>query len=96
MDLARLERDCLFQLNVLLWAVTPQPASAPIRPVLLDAGYALAAIELPLLASGEERARLAQSSFQVNPNPVADVVLLNARSAICVLIECKPDSFTSQ
>ena len=91
-----LERDCLFQLNVLLWAAMPQPDGAPVIPVLHQAGYTLFAIELPLDASTTERALITGSDPKINPNPVPDAVFIHHARATLVLVECKPDSFTRE
>lgn len=93
MTVNALERDCLFQLNVLIWATFPQPANSPITPVIRAAGYELYSIEQPLQASLGERPALQASSTAIHPNPVADVVLHNGGDSLYVLVECKPGSF---
>ncbi len=88
-----LERDSLFQLNLLIWASLPQPPGAPVTPAVHNAGYVLWALEQPLDAGLAELARLRASGPQINPNPTADGVLRELRSDTYVLIECKPGSF---
>lgn len=91
-----LERDCLFQLNLILWACFPQPPSAPVTPVLRSLGYSIWAIELPLDASAFEISQLRATNPPISPNPVCDVVLYSDQSNVYVLIECKSDSFGPQ
>ena len=86
-------RDCLFQLNALVWATFPQPAGAPWNPALLNAGYNLWAVERPLDAGVAERAAISASHPTVQPNPVADVVLYSQGGERYILIECKASSF---
>lgn len=88
-----LARDNLFQLNVLLWACSPQPASAPVTPVLFNAGYGLWSVEQPLDAGVAELARLRSAAIDIRPNPVVDVVLHQDTRREYVLVECKPSSF---
>ena len=88
-----LERDNLFQLNVLVWASFPQPAGAPVTPVLWNAGYALYAIEKPLTASVTEKVQLNKSALEIRHNPTIDVVLSREKSSTYILLECKPSSF---
>ena len=93
MSEASLPRDSLFQLNVLIWATFPQPLNAPWNPVLLNAGYELWSVELPLEAGLAELAALSASNPAIGPNPVADVVLQRQGSDRYVLVECKATSF---
>lgn len=88
-----LERDSLFQLNVLIWASFPQPIDAPWAPVLRNAGYILWSVEQPLYAGPAELARLQTSNPQIQPNPVADGVLHREKDGAYALMECKPSSF---
>lgn len=62
-----LERDSLFQLNVLLWSCLEQPSGAPVTPALRNAGYVLWAVEQPLDAGPLELARLRQVALVVHP-----------------------------
>jgi hypothetical protein len=88
-----LERDCLFQLNVLIWATLPQPRDSSITAVALDRGYNLYSIEQPLSAGLGERPALESAPTEIKPEPVADVVYHNSSEALYVLLECKPESF---
>jgi len=87
-----LARDCLFQLNVLIWACWPQPPEAPVTPALRRAGYQLFWIEQPLEAGLSVLARQRASGLPIGPNPVADAVL--RRGDAFTLLECKPSSFS--
>lgn len=93
MSNAALAKDNLFQLNTLLWASFPQPMDAPVTPVLRNSGYMLWAIERPLDASVVELAHLRKATFEIQPNPVVDVVLYHDENRTYVLTECKPSSF---
>lgn len=88
-----LERDCLFQLNVLVWASLPQPSNAPVTPVLRNVGYTLWSVEQPLRAGTLELARLVRGPVEISPNPVADAVFHHIDADLYVLAECKPESF---
>lgn len=94
-DTAALERDNLFQLNVLLWSTLPQPSVAPMTPVLLHKGFRLRAIEQPLDADVMQQRRLGRCSIDIRPNPVVDVMLESDTNnqPLCILLECKSGSF---
>ncbi|HAZ32033.1 MAG TPA: hypothetical protein DCY61_05010 [Dehalococcoidia bacterium] len=89
-----LARDNLFQLNILVWASFPQPAGAPVTPVLRDSGYILWSVEQPLEAGTTELANFRRANLQIRPNPVVDVVFHHPESTTYVLVECKPSSFS--
>jgi hypothetical protein len=91
-----LERDCLFQLNAIVWATFPQPPGAPITPVLGQAGFEFWSMEQPLDATLPELPALRSSTPRVAPNPVADAVLYRASSGTYVFLEFKPTSFSPQ
>ena len=88
-----LAKDNLFQLNTMVWASFPQPADAPVTPVLRNAGYSLYAIEQPLDSSVAEKAQLNKATLEIRPNPVADIVLYRDEDRTYILVECKPSSF---
>lgn len=88
-----LSSDNLFQLNTVIWASFPQPVGAPVTPVLKNSGYDLFAIEKPLDASLTEKTQLNKVDLEIQPNPVADVVLFCAKDHSYPIIECKPSSF---
>lgn len=94
-DSSALERDNLFQLNVLLWSTLPQTSGAPMIPVLLRKGFRLRAIEQPLDADVVQQRRLSRCRIDIRPNPVVDVMLEsdNNNQPLCVLVECKSGSF---
>lgn len=87
-----LERDNLFQLNLVIWANFPQPPGSPVTPVLRNAGFDLFALEQPMKAGVAELARLANAPVPIAQNPVPDAVLRH-RDGGYTLLECKPSSF---
>jgi len=88
-----LERDCLFQLNVLVWACFPQPRVAPVTPVLEQSGYHLWSIEQPLPLSPTQLIALKRAGVEAIQEPVVDAVLQHQEDEDYVILECKPDSF---
>ncbi len=84
--------DNLFQTNVLLWALLPQPKGSRIVPVLRETGHELVRIECPLRAGLVERAELAKLTVQISQNPAVDLLLVQ-RNKRYVLVECKSGSF---
>jgi len=71
---ADLVKDPIFQLNVVLWSVRPAAPSAPVRPVLREAGYVLVSLSPGLQPPVSLRASLiavAGSADAPHPRPRA-------------------------
>ena len=84
--------DPIFQLNVVLWALQPAPANAPIRPVLRDAGYLLNALSRDLHPPYELRPRL-KELIGSDSAPAPDVLAEPPEGMPWLIIECKSASF---
>lgn len=83
----------LFQINTIIWAAMPGPASADNNALLAAQGYTIWSLEQRLSAPLTERERIKAISESTTVDPVADVMLFNEARNRYVIVECKSSSF---
>lgn len=87
----KLVHDPLYQLNLILWMMTPA-ADVEIEPVFYRAGFEVLQIEGELRLPLNLAATLKQRQVEVS-NPVVPDLLLRGRQKEYVIIECKASLF---
>jgi hypothetical protein len=93
MELKELIGDPLYQLNITLWMLQPQPNEAlTVAPLLQRAGFSLRSIEPSLPLPPELITRLIRDQIPVSTEAAPDLLLTGA-NRLFVLWECKRSTF---
>jgi len=96
-DLQQLVGDPLYQVNVTLWMLQPQPQGhVQVKAILRDAGFKLRFIEPLLPLPPDLLARLQRDSLAVSGSPPSPDLLLDGSEKTAVLWECKRNTFGKQ
>ncbi len=93
MELVQLIGDPLYQMNLTLWMLQPQPnGSITVEPILRNAGFSLREIERPLPLPPALLTKLVEDGIAVQAEAAPDL-LLNGPNKLVVLWECKRSTF---
>lgn len=92
-DLTKLVGDNVFQLNSLLWMLTPTQEELGLTPLLLNAGFRLSAINPDLNLDPGTIARLTEAQIKSNRSCCPEVVIYRKQDKKSALVECKRDGF---
>ena len=88
-----LDRDALFQLNMVLWLAAPMPPGLDITPIFHDHGFRVYALSPPLSPPPDVRLAALDAGVHMQDRVAPDVVLAHEGQGRFAFVECKGSSF---